>query len=265
MRQRTVKSSLVLESVGLHSGKPCKITISPAKANSGVVFCTKKPNSKLETIPALSQYVVEKNLCTALEKNGTFLYTPEHIMSALNAAGIDNAKVFIEGEEFPILDGSSLPIFQAIQQVGVYKQPAIKKVIVITKEVQVEEGDKLARFTPALESSFSFWIDFSERNIPEQSFSFSLDQDSYEQVIAPCRTFGFHKDQAFLNSKKLALGANLENTLIFDAEGKPMNGLRCVDEMVRHKILDAIGDLYFIGEKGGRALYRRKSKPHFKP
>lgn len=264
--QKTLKSTVEIAGVGLHSGKTVNMRLLPGQADSGIVFVRTDlhPRRRFRADAAL---VTDTRLCTVMEYDGAKVATVEHIMSALAGLGVDNVEIHLDAAEIPIVDGSSAPFVYLLQQVGLVSQDAVKKFIVIKHDVEVRDGDKWAKFVP-FERGFKldFSIDFSHPAIRQRNNSASLllTTQSYIQQIARARTFGFLNDIEYLRQNNLALGGSLDNAVVLD-EYRVLNekGLRYEDEFVRHKVLDAVGDLYlqglaiighYIGYKSGHAL-----------
>ncbi len=249
IRQRTIKTKVQTTGVGLHTGERVSLTLRPAPANTGILFHrTDLPETPSFTISP--DKVVDTRLCSALEGNGARVATVEHLMSALAGLGIDNLHIDIDGPEVPILDGSAAPFVYLLQSAGIQTLEAPKRFIRITRTLRVEEGDKWAQFEPHEGFSLTFRIDFDHpllRNTsPEVTLDFS--RQSYVQEVSRARTFGFTKDVEYLRSRGLALGGTLDNAIVLD-EYRVLNaeGLRYTDEFVKHKVLDAVGDLYLTG------------------
>jgi UDP-3-O-[3-hydroxymyristoyl] N-acetylglucosamine deacetylase len=247
--QHTVRAPLTLTGVGVHSGMPATLTIRPAMASTGIVFIRTDIKDKPNTIPALWDHVTETRLCTVLtNKHGVSVSTVEHLLSAFVALGLDNAFVDIDGPEIPIMDGSAAPFVQALDKTGLLRQDAARQALRIKKTVSYEEGDKQAFLSPANTAYYGFEIDFNNALIGRQKFTHALSEASYRSDIAAARTFGFLHEVEALRKMGLARGGSLENAIVIDGD-KVLNpeGLRFRNEFVRHKILDAIGDLYLAG------------------
>jgi UDP-3-O-[3-hydroxymyristoyl] N-acetylglucosamine deacetylase len=251
--------------VGLHTGEKVYLTVRPAPANAGIVFRRVDLDPVVE-IPAGADKVGETTLSTTLVQDGVKVGTVEHLLSAMAGLGIDNAYVELSAPEVPIMDGSAGPFVFLLQSAGIKEQDAAKKFIRIKKEVTVREDDKVATFKPfdGFKVTFSIEFDhpvFEERN---QVASIDFSSTSFVKEVARARTFGFMRDIEFLRSQNLALGGSVDNAIVVD-EYRILNedGLRYDDEFVKHKMLDAIGDLYqlghsligeFVGHKSGHAL-----------
>lgn len=249
IHQRSIKSKVQTTGVGLHTGARVTLTLRPALPNTGIVFHRvdlPEPGS-FRIAPDL---VVDTRLCSALEANGAKVATVEHLMSALAGLGIDNLHIDIDGPEVPILDGSAAPFVYLLQSAGIELLNAPKRFIRVKKTVRVEEGDKWAEFRPYEGFSLTFSIDFDHPVFRNTSRETTLDfsRQSYVQEVSRARTFGFVKDVEYLRSHGLALGGTLDNAIVLD-EYRVLNseGLRYADEFVKHKVLDAVGDLYLTG------------------
>lgn len=265
IRQRTLRNSIKATGVGLHSGDKVYLTLRPAPVNTGIVFLRTDVNPMVE-IPAQALKVTDTTLSTTIENNGAKVSTIEHLMAALAGLGIDNAYIELSAPEVPIMDGSAGPFVFLIQSAGIEEQSAAKKFIRIKRKVTVKDGDKVASFLPFDGFKVSFTIDFDHPVFRSRNQKASVDfsSTSFVREVSRARTFGFLRDIEYLRSKNLALGGSIENAIVID-DYKILNddGLRYDDEFVRHKILDAIGDLYlaghgiigeFEGYKSGHAL-----------
>ena len=246
-RQRTFKQRATIDGVGLHSGNSVRITLCPAPPDSGIVFERIDLSPRVE-IPALAEYVVDTVLNTSLGTGGARVGTVEHLMAALAGCGIDNARIEVDGPEIPILDGSSVLFVQLIREAGVKEQPATRRYLHVKRPVVVQDGDKFARLVPAARFSCRYTIDFKHPLITDQRFEVELGEKAFRKEIARARTFGFKRDVERLHAAGLARGGSLLNAVVVD-DFHILNpeGLRYPDEFVRHKILDAIGDLSLIG------------------
>jgi UDP-3-O-[3-hydroxymyristoyl] N-acetylglucosamine deacetylase len=263
MTQKTLKTPVTAQGTGLHSGRKVTLTMVPAPAHHGIVFQrTDLPNQPL--VPATWDHVVDSRLCTVIAVNDASIGTVEHIMAALRAAHIDNALIQLDGPEVPIMDGSAEPFDFLITCAGTLEQDAPRRGIKINKTIRVEEGDKFAEYTPADSAMFTFTADFDHPLIGKQERTLTMVNGNFPTQIARARTFGFLHEVDYLRSQGLAQGGSLDNAIVLDAD-KILNesGLRFPDEFVRHKILDAVGDLYlagapiighYRGHKAGHAL-----------
>jgi UDP-3-O-[3-hydroxymyristoyl] N-acetylglucosamine deacetylase len=271
LRQRTLKTLIRASGVGLHTGKKVRIALRPAPADTGVVFRRIDLASPVD-IPARADLVGDVKLCSGLVKDGVKVYTVEHLMSALSGLGIDNLYVDLDAPEVPIMDGSASPFALLLQQAGIEEQAAPKKFFKVRKAVEVRDGDKWARLEPYAGYKLSFSIDFRHPVIERSTQSVTVDfaETSYVKEIARARTFGFMHEVEDLKGSGLALGGGLENAVVIDDQGVlNEDGLRFADEFIRHKLLDAIGDLYLIGRpllgafvahKSGHALNNRLAR-----
>jgi UDP-3-O-[3-hydroxymyristoyl] N-acetylglucosamine deacetylase len=243
-RQRGLKQRASLEGVGLHSGAKVRLTLAPASADSGIVFV----RDGVE-IPALAEFVVDTTMNTSLGRSGIRIGTVEHLLAAFAGCGIDNARIEVEGPEIPIMDGSSDPFVTLIRRAGIHEMRQSRRFLLVRKAVTVTDGDKLARLAPARgKFSINYTIDFRHPLISDQSYRLDVSERSFQKDIARARTFGFKRDVERLHSAGLARGGSLENAVVVD-DFNILNpeGLRFPDEFVRHKILDALGDLSLIG------------------
>ncbi len=249
IRQRTLKSLVHATGVGLHSGCKVELTLRPAQPGTGIVFRRTDLEPPVE-FRASPELVTDTRLCSALESGGVKVSTVEHLMSALSGLGIDNIHIDLAGPEVPILDGSAAPFVFLIQSAGLQEQEAPKRYLRIMKKVRVEEGDKWAEFTPYEGYRLSFMIDFEHPVLQQSGQEIRIDfaEHSYIKEISRARTFGFMRDVEQLRSVGLALGGTLDNAVVMD-EYRVLNegGLRYADEFVKHKVLDAVGDLYLAG------------------
>lgn len=265
IKQRTLKQPVRATGVGLHSGEKIYLSVLPAPVDTGIVF-RRTDVSPAVDIPANAHTVGETTLSSTLVKDGVKVSTVEHLMSALAGLGIDNAIIELDAPEVPIMDGSAGPFVFLLQAAGLVDQEAPKKYIRIKRKVTVKEGDKEATFLPFEGFKITFSIDFDhpvfKHQIQKATVDFST--TSYVHEVAQARTFGFMRDIEYLRSQNLALGGSVENAIVVD-DDRILNeeGLRFEDEFVKHKILDAIGDLYlaghsligeFIAHKSGHAL-----------
>ncbi len=251
--QQTIKSVIHAVGVGLHSGQRVELTLRPAKPDTGIIF---RRIDLLEpvSIPISALAVTDTRLASTISLLGVKVQTVEHLMSACAGLGIDNLLIDINGEEVPILDGSSSSFVFLIQSAGIEKQKSLKKFIRVLQSVVVNEGEgestKWARLEPYHGYKLSFEIDFSHVavNATGQEYEFDLSHNSYARDIARARTFCFTKDVEMMRANGLALGGGLDNAIVID-DYKVLNseGLRYGDEFVKHKILDAMGDLHLIG------------------
>jgi UDP-3-O-[3-hydroxymyristoyl] N-acetylglucosamine deacetylase len=245
--QKTIKGEVKCRSVGLHSGRKINMTIKPAGVDEGIVFVRKDLPGK-NSIKASLENVFDTILATTIGINGAKAATVEHLLSAFRGLGIDNAVVEIDAHEIPAMDGSALPFVMMLKDAGVKVQSKYKKRLVIKKKVYASDGVGTAMFEPFPEFKISYDIDFEHPLIGPQSYQMIFSESTYEREICAARTFGFLRDVEYLQAKGLALGGSLQNAVVLD-NNKVINkeGLRCPDEFVKHKILDAIGDLSLVG------------------
>jgi UDP-3-O-[3-hydroxymyristoyl] N-acetylglucosamine deacetylase len=249
LKQRTLKSLVRASGVGLHTGQKVRIALRPAPPDTGIVFRRIDLPSPVD-LPARAELVGEARLASTLIKGGVKIHTVEHLMSALSGMGIDNAFVDLDAPELPIMDGSASPYALLLQQAGLEEQAAPKRFLRVRKTVEVREGDKWARLEPYEGFKLSFSIDFRHPVIERSTQSVTVDfaETSYLKEIARARTFGFMQDVEDLKGSGMALGGGLDNAVVLDEAGVlNSEGLRFADEFIRHKLLDAIGDLYLLG------------------
>jgi len=249
LKQRTLKDSIRATGIGLHSGAKVYMTLRPAAPNSGIIF-RRLDLAEPVDIPAAAVNVSDTVLGTTLEHDGGRVGTVEHLLSALAGLGIDNLFVDLTAAEVPIMDGSAAPFVFLLQSAGIEEQNAPKRFIRILKPLQVEDQDKWARFAPYDGFRVNFEIDFDHpvlRN-DRQKASLDFSTTSFLKEISRARTFGFLRDAESLRARDLALGGSMDNSIVMD-EYRVLNedGLRFRDEFVRHKVLDAVGDLYLLG------------------
>lgn len=249
LKQRTLQSDIRATGVGLHSGDKVSLHLKPAPVDTGIVFRRMDLNPVVD-VPADAALVKDTTLCTALDHGGVRVATIEHLMSALAGLGIDNVYIELSSPEVPIMDGSAGPFVFLIQSAGIAEQAAAKKLIRIKNPVTVSDGDKWARFEPYDGFKVDFAIEFDHPVFTDgvQRASIDFGSTSYVREVSRARTFGFMRDIEYLRSHNLALGGSLDNAIVLD-DYRVLNedGLRYDDEFVRHKILDAIGDLYLMG------------------
>jgi UDP-3-O-[3-hydroxymyristoyl] N-acetylglucosamine deacetylase len=254
LKQRTLQSLTKAVGVGLHSGQRVELTLRPAQPDTGIVFRRVDLPQPVD-IPITATAVTDTRLASTISNGGAKVFTVEHLMSACAGLGIDNLYIDITAEEVPILDGSASSFVFLLQSAGIVEQNAPKRFIRVLKTVEVREGEganvKWARLDPHHGYKLSFEIDFRHPAVDStgQSVVFDMDTDVYTRDIARARTFGFTRDVEMLRANGLALGGGLDNAIVMD-DYKVLNsdGLRYDDEFVKHKILDAMGDLYLIGK-----------------
>jgi UDP-3-O-[3-hydroxymyristoyl] N-acetylglucosamine deacetylase len=266
--QRTLKSLVSTAGVGLHSGRKVTLTLRPAPENTGIVFCrTDLPG--VPTLKADAFAVGDTRLCSTLERDGVKVATVEHLMSAFAGLGIDNAYVDLSALEVPIMDGSAAPFVFLMQSAGIAEQAALKRYVRIKRNVECRDGEKWARFEPCTGFKVSYTIAYQHPVFKDVRPSAMIDfaHTSFVKEVSRARTFGFMQEVESMREQGLALGGSLDNAIVMD-EFRVLNdeGLRYQDEFVRHKILDAIGDLYLLGHpligafsgyKSGHALNNR--------
>jgi len=248
LKQRTLSSKIRASGVGLHTGKKISLTLKPAPSNSGIVF--KRTDIESASIKASLENVFDTRLSTSLSNDEIKISTVEHLLSALAGIGIDNAIVELDGPEVPIMDGSARPFVFMIQSAGIQEQSEAKRFIKIKKTIEVKQDEKWAKIEPFDGFKVAFTIDFDHPAFSETSQSSEIDFSSvsYLSQVSRARTFGFAKDIELLRKNNLALGGSVNNAIVID-DYKVVNeeGVRFQDEFVKHKILDAIGDLYLLG------------------
>lgn len=247
--QKTLNKDVQCNGVGLHSGAKITLTLRPAPADHGIVFIRSDLQDSDNVIPALYSNVIDTRLCTVIgNKAGASVGTIEHLMSALRGCGVDNAVIVLDGPEVPVMDGSAVAFVEMIDEVGLRLQPQPRRAIQVLKEVTVEEDGKIARLSPSNGFVFGGAIDFAHPSIGHQSFETKLVNGNFRHDIASARTFGFFREVEYMRANGLARGGSLDNAIVLDDQAV-MNaeGLRFTDEFIRHKLLDAIGDLYLAG------------------
>jgi len=249
IKQRTIQKSVQTSGVGLHNGEKVTMTLKPAEADQGIVFrrVDQKNSNEIKVSP---DAVKDTKMCSAIGQDTSRVATVEHLMSALSATGIDNIIIELNGPEVPIMDGSSIPFIYLLQTAKLKELDAAKKFVLINDVIEVKDKDKWARFEPYDGFKIDFTIDFPHPVFDTSTNKVALDfyDESYITEISRARTFGFMQEVEYLRSNGLARGGSLDNAIVLD-EYKIINtdGLRYNDEFVRHKILDAVGDLYMLG------------------
>lgn len=245
MYQTTIAKSVELVGIGLHKGSPVKLRLEPLESNSGIVFYRSDVGV---SIPLIPQNVVDTKMATVIGKDGHVISTIEHLLSAIYAYGIDNLRVIVDADEVPVMDGSSASFCMILDEAGITQLDIPKRIMRIKKDIIVQEGEKYVKLSPAPDLKYDFTIKFPHPVIQKQEYVLEFTKESYKKEISRARTFGFLHEVQYLRSKGLALGGSLENAIVLD-EKKILNpeGLRFDDEFVRHKILDAIGDMSLIG------------------
>ena len=268
LKQRTLKKKISTTGVGLHTGIKVTLTLRPAAPDTGIVFRRVDVTPPVD-IPAKAAQVTDTRLSTLIEKDGAKVSTIEHLMSAMAGLGIDNAYVDINGPEVPIMDGSAGPFVFLLQQAGIEEQKAAKQFIRIKSTIEAKVGDKWARFDPHPGFKIDFSIEFPHPVFGAENKRVVIDfaEQSYLKEISRARTFGFMQEVETMREVGLALGGSLDNAIVLD-EFRVLNsdGLRYDNELVKHKVLDAVGDLYLLGHpligaytayKSGHALNNR--------
>lgn len=246
--QNTLNGEIDCSGIGVHSGKKISLKLCPAKENTGIVF-VRTDLKENNVIQAKYDNVVDTKLCTVISNSyGASVSTIEHLMAALKGMEIDNLRIEIDGPEVPIMDGSSSMFIFLIECAGIAPLPALRRYIKIIKDVRVDREDAFARISPYLGEKYSFTLEYNHAFIQRQDYSIVLNQGIFKSELARARTYGFIEDVEMLQKAGLALGGSLKNAIVIDGE-KLLNeeGLRYPNELVRHKTLDAIGDLYLAG------------------
>jgi len=245
MYQTTIQKAVELVGIGLHKGTAVKMRLESLEENSGIIFYRSDVDV---AIPLVPENVVDTKMATVIGREGHVISTIEHTLSAIYAYGIDNLKIIVDGDEVPVMDGSSASFCMLLDEAGIQEQSAPKRVMRIKKDVIIKEGDKYVKLSPSPDLQYDFTIKFPHPVIQQQDYILKFTKKTYKEEISRARTFGFLHEVQYLRSKGLALGGSLENAVVLD-EKKVLNpeGLRYKDEFVRHKILDAIGDMALIG------------------
>jgi UDP-3-O-[3-hydroxymyristoyl] N-acetylglucosamine deacetylase len=241
--QRTIRRQISCAGIGLHSGNKVTLTLKPAPADSGIRF--RRTDVGVE-IPATVAYVTSLQYATVLGRDGATVETVEHLLAALISSGIDNLVVELTHNEVPIMDGSAAPFLYLVQEAGIKRLSAARKHIKIVRAVQITDGDKRIAVYPSDHFKVSYTISFDHPMLRHQSRTERITEQSFAESIAAARTFGFLKEVEWMRQNGLALGGSLENAIVIGDAGV-LNALRFEDEFVRHKILDAIGDLALLG------------------
>ncbi|MBS0490278.1 UDP-3-O-acyl-N-acetylglucosamine deacetylase [Phenylobacterium sp.] len=247
--QHTLQGPAIFAGVGVHTGAYTRVAVRPAPTNSGVVFVRTDVTDRDNRVPATGEAVTKTQLGTVIENAaGVSVSTIEHLMAALVMLGVDNAVVELDGPEMPIMDGSSLPFVQILDRAGRRQQDALRAYIEILEPIEFVDGDKRASLTPSDHFEVAFEIRFPSAAIGRQAVDLAMDEQAFRDELADCRTFGFLHEVEYLRSIGLARGGSMENAVVIEGD-RILNpeGLRRPDEFVRHKALDAIGDLYVLG------------------
>ena len=247
--QHTLAGPAIFAGVGVHSGQHVRVCIRPAPAGVGVTFIRTDIDDRDNRIPAMAEAVVQTRLGTVIgNAAGVTVSTVEHLMAALAALGVDNAIIELDGPEVPIMDGSAEPFVEILDRTGLRRQEAARRYIEILQTVEVEEEGKRAALSPADRFEMAFEVEFESKAIGRQRVDVALDEALFRNEFADCRTFGFAREVDALRAAGLARGGSLENVVVIEGhEIVNPEGLRRPDEMVRHKALDALGDLYLLG------------------
>jgi len=249
MFQHTVRQPALFAGTGVHTGAYTRVSVRPAAANTGIVFVRTDIHDRDNVVPATGEAVCKTQLGTVIGNDaGVTVATIEHLMAAFAMLGVDNAVVELDGPEMPIMDGSSLPFIRVLDRAGLRPQEAARNYIEILDTVEVVEGDKRATLKPADGFEVAFEIQFDTAAIGRQAIDLPMDEQAFREELADCRTFGFLRDVEALRAMGLARGGSMDNCVVIDGD-RVLNpeGLRRPDEFVRHKALDAIGDLYVLG------------------
>jgi UDP-3-O-[3-hydroxymyristoyl] N-acetylglucosamine deacetylase len=247
--QHTVRSPALFAGVGVHTGEYTRVSVRPAATGAGIVFVRTDVRDRDNRVPVSGEAVCKTQLGTVITNAaGVTVSTIEHLMAAFAMLGVDNALVEVDGPEMPIMDGSSAPFVRILDRAGLRPQEAPRRYIEILETVEVVEGDKRAALTPADGFEIAFEISFPTAAIGRQSIDMAMDEKAFREELADCRTFGFLREVEALRAMGLARGGSMENCVVIDGD-RVLNpeGLRREDEFVRHKALDAIGDLYVLG------------------
>lgn len=247
--QHTLQGPAIFAGVGVHTGAYTRVAVRPAPTNSGIVFVRTDVTDRDNRVPATGEAVTKTQLGTVIENAaGVSVSTIEHLMAALVMLGVDNAIVELDGPEMPIMDGSSLPFVQILDRAGRRQQDALRTYIEILEPIEFIDGDKRASLTQSDQFEVAFEIRFPSAAIGRQAVDLVMDEQAFRDELADCRTFGFLHEVEYLRSIGLARGGSMENAVVIEGD-RILNpeGLRRPDEFVRHKALDAIGDLYVLG------------------
>jgi UDP-3-O-[3-hydroxymyristoyl] N-acetylglucosamine deacetylase len=247
--QHTLAGPAIFAGIGVHTGQHVRVAILPAPADSGIVFVRTDIQDRDNRLPALGEAVVQTRLGTVLgNAAGSTVSTIEHLMAAMCALGVDNAVVELDGPEVPIMDGSAQPFVEMLDHAGLRRQEAPRRFIEVLERIEVVDGDATVTLSPSDRFEMAFEIVFDNQAIGHQRVDLTIDETSFRDELANCRTFGFLHEVEALRRAGLARGGSIENVVVFDGETllNP-EGLRRADEPVRHKALDAVGDLYLLG------------------
>jgi UDP-3-O-[3-hydroxymyristoyl] N-acetylglucosamine deacetylase len=255
--QQTLRTPVSIEGVGLHTGQAVKATFRPARENHGIVF--HRGDRPAVAIPAFAASALAFDHATTLGRGDVLIGTVEHALSAAYGLGIDNMEIEVGGSELPILDGSALPFVRLFQAAGIERQNRRVQPLSTSEPLEVSNGDKMISIRPGSGLSITYEIEFPHRAIGRQTMTFEYQPESYAAKIAPARTFGFTHEIEYLRERGLARGGSLQNAIVLDPENILSGPLRFVDEFVRHKILDLLGDLALLGRPLEGRIYARKA------
>ncbi|ANE33141.1 UDP-3-O-acyl-N-acetylglucosamine deacetylase [Campylobacter hyointestinalis] len=245
MKQTTIAKKVEGVGIGLHKGEPIKIILEPLEKDMGIVFYRSDLGTSFRAEP---KNVINTQMATVVGNEKGYVSTIEHLLGAINGYGIDNIRIVLDANEVPVMDGSAISFCMMLDEAGIKELDGDKKVLVIKKDVEIKEGDKYVKVSPSKNPKFNYTIKFENPVIGKQSYTFEFSKQNFINEIARARTFGFLKDVQKLNAMGLALGGSLDNAVVID-DTHILNpeGLRFEDEFVRHKILDAIGDISLLG------------------
>ena len=245
MNQTTLRDACAFEGVGLHLGQPAQVEVRPAAPNSGFVFLLRSSNGAVQRVPATAEYVIDTARATVLGLDGASVSTVEHLLSALLGMGVSNVEIDVRGPEIPALDGSAVLFADAIAHVGLVEQAHPRAELRLDAPFEMRSGDRAVLLLPSDAFRVRFVVDF-EPPVGTQYFDGSIAASNYREEIAPARTFGYLHEVEALRARGLAMGGSLENALVFAPNG-PMQPMRWPTEVVRHKVLDLIGDFALLG------------------
>ncbi|MEE8153165.1 MAG: UDP-3-O-acyl-N-acetylglucosamine deacetylase [candidate division NC10 bacterium] len=244
-RQKTIGRTITCSGIGLHSGQEVSMNLCPSPPDTGIIF-RRMDLPDTPVVQARPENILDVHYATTLGKAGVEVKTVEHLLAALAGLGIDNLMVEISGPEVPVMDGSAAPFVDLLLQAGIRRHYVPKTYIVVTKPLVIEMGNRSIQILPSKRFRIHYSMGFDHPRFPEQSIELLISRRTFIRKIAPSRTYGFLRDVEYLWRRGLALGGSLENTVVIGDEG-PLNDLRFGDELIRHKVLDLIGDLYLLG------------------
>lgn len=244
--QKTIRRPASCRGIGLHTGKAVELTLLPAPPGSGITF-ERADLPGTPPIPARPEHVADVHYATTLARDGVQVKTIEHLMAALSGLGVDNLRILLTGPEVPILDGSAAPFVALLKSAGIRRYLLPKTPIRVQRPITVRAGDRWIGIEPADRLLVEYTMTFGHPKFPAQRVALTVNRETFVRELAPCRTFGFLRDVQYLWSQGLALGGSLENAVVIGEEGVLNEALRFEDEMIRHKVLDLIGDLYLLG------------------